>query len=781
MSSPAVFLFLDGVATAWSEAMLRACWQGGLALGLAWLLTRALPVLTPAARCWLWRLAYAKLLLSFLCATPLDLPLLPASPSVERPVVERGAWSVGAQSGRAGERLVVERGAGSGKRAEHRTPSTERRTPHAQRLTLDAPTPHSPILPLFLLWLAGVAVNGVLFFRSWGRSKGPRTALWTDAGPEVRQACEELAAVLAVRKLPRLVVAADASTPMLTGLLHPTIVLPPAAGSAGDELWLILAHELAHLKRSDLLWGVLPALARLFFYFHPLVWLGRREWTLAHEIACDELALACTRAPACDYGALLLRVAAGSSRGDTLFGVSAAGSYSTLERRLSAMKSFGRTPGRHTPVLAAAVLALGCAALPPWRVVAQSDVTPRPRTPQAAGAAPAADRVRESNRTAAGSKPERETPDRQKEGKGSPDLSPGESPESVAERGRETDAERDRARSEERARREAAASKRQAERELRAAEARVRAAEARLKAAAGAEEKAAAARDEMELAKRRLEELQGDLEREQRRAAEGEAAVKAARAVREAEVAAAEAAHEAARVRLERLESLFKTGHVSAAALEEARAAVAQARANLQAAVARLRQAADSSEVARALREQQAQAARARLEAAEVQRKRAGDLARAGYATRKQLLEARSALEAARLDLAQNGFRRRELLRERSGDGAPVVALGPLGEARLRAARSRYEIGVKLLQEGGGRDLEDLYLWSHRWLEAEVSVAPDRGPSVQAHEQHLARMKELQKIVRAQVDAGRLTAADAAAADYYVAEAEIQLRQSHSP
>src|SRR5438128_367315 len=69
---------VDGLAASWAEALWRACWQGGLALGVVLLLDRAVPRSPPRARCWLRRLAYLKLLIACGWATPVDLPLLPA-------------------------------------------------------------------------------------------------------------------------------------------------------------------------------------------------------------------------------------------------------------------------------------------------------------------------------------------------------------------------------------------------------------------------------------------------------------------------------------------------------------------------------------------------------------------------------------------------------------------------------------------------------------------------------------------------------------------------------
>src|SRR5262249_14870770 len=74
------FIFTD-----LSESLLRACWQGGVALGLAWGVCRVAPRISPRLRCWLWRLAYLNLLVAFLWLPPILLPALPAASRSEAP------------------------------------------------------------------------------------------------------------------------------------------------------------------------------------------------------------------------------------------------------------------------------------------------------------------------------------------------------------------------------------------------------------------------------------------------------------------------------------------------------------------------------------------------------------------------------------------------------------------------------------------------------------------------------------------------------------------------
>src|SRR5262249_45826225 len=95
---------------------------------------------------------------------------------------------------------------------------------------------------------------------------------------------------------PELLLAQGGGSPALTRPLRPAILLPEDLmhACAASELQLILGHELAHLKRRDLFWGWVPALAHVFFFFHPLVWLANEEYRAAQEMACDELAVRAT-------------------------------------------------------------------------------------------------------------------------------------------------------------------------------------------------------------------------------------------------------------------------------------------------------------------------------------------------------------------------------------------------------------------------------------------------------------------------------------------------------
>jgi BlaR1 peptidase M56 len=186
----------------------------------------------------------------------------------------------------------------------------------------------------------------------------------------------DLCARFGLRRSPQVRIA-DCGTPMLAGALRPVILLPPEVleSASHGEVRLMLAHELAHLKRRDLLWSALSALAHGLFLFHPLVWLAHREHRLAAEIACDELALRATGSRASEYGEMLLK-AATACRTPRHLDFSTVGvleSYRTLERRLSAMRSLNsprRTGWNPAGVL---LILVGLIGLAPWHVSAQHE------------------------------------------------------------------------------------------------------------------------------------------------------------------------------------------------------------------------------------------------------------------------------------------------------------------------------------------------------------------------------------------------------------------------
>lgn len=360
----------------WLEAFWRASWQGAILIGFIWCVCRAIPALSPTIRCWLWRLALIKLMVLLVWTGTIDLALLPASEPAAPPEQSTPASAT---------RLEAE--------ASVTPPSrgTASATPPGSLPAGSTPVPPAPVSAdrsrlltalLFSTWTVGLlAILVLLICRMIVARRWRRTCVMVKE-PSILDLCESLAAELRLAQPPLIMVGSACESPVVYGALRTCVVLPAALVNEGDigRLRLILRHEMAHIRRCDLVWNWVSTAAWALFFFHPLVWLALRELRLSQELACDALAVGANRASVGTYGALLLEMA-GLRRtpANLLVTVGVVESFEFLKRRLQAMKELNRSA--RWARAASTMMLLGCiTALLPWRVVAQDPVDePRPR------------------------------------------------------------------------------------------------------------------------------------------------------------------------------------------------------------------------------------------------------------------------------------------------------------------------------------------------------------------------------------------------------------------
>jgi beta-lactamase regulating signal transducer with metallopeptidase domain len=368
----------------WMAAMVRASWQGAIAVALVWIVCKSVPRLPANIRCWLWRLALLKTLLAALPLGPFDVPILP------RGWVEHQATiaAAGADSSSPVANTGSENGVTGGWPAGF-GPDNAGRPPATAATVLDPTTANrvkgqgAPIgyTLLFAAWLAVLVVFlGTLVVRIRGaRRWRPEWQLIKDRG--VLALGERLSQNLGLFQPPVLFEADSCRSPVVFGAVRTAIVLPArlVAGSTPGQLELILAHEMAHIRRYDLLGNWFSTLVSGLFFFHPLVWLAVRESRLSQEVACDELTVRRPNVSVADYGRLLVELATQRPRpAIPLLTVGVVESFQTfLKRRLSAMKSIG-TRSRKTFVLSWAVAVVAVLGLLPWRLAAAPKADAKP-------------------------------------------------------------------------------------------------------------------------------------------------------------------------------------------------------------------------------------------------------------------------------------------------------------------------------------------------------------------------------------------------------------------
>ena len=170
----------------------------------------------------------------------------------------------------------------------------------------------SPVLSvlsiIFLVWAAVLLVIAaslgyatLMVHRIVNRARPLDSADWLSPLFEVSDR-------LALEEPPRLLRSEDAKMPFACGVFRATIVLPAECDSWSlDRRRAVLLHELAHVRRHDLIGHTLSRLACAVYWFHPLVWKAAKQLRSESERACDDLALACG-ARAADYAEHLLDI-----------------------------------------------------------------------------------------------------------------------------------------------------------------------------------------------------------------------------------------------------------------------------------------------------------------------------------------------------------------------------------------------------------------------------------------------------------------------------------------
>lgn len=161
------------------------------------------------------------------------------------------------------------------------------------------------------LWALGSLV--VLVRSAWRILRFHRLLLDASrpAPPALQELCARLARRLGLRRAPRVFLGAAPLGPLLWAVGRPRIVLSArlAEELAPAELRLILAHELAHLRRRDHLVRWLEWLVGAAFWWNPVVWWARRRLRANEELCCDALVLSVFDPVPKRYAGALLRVA----------------------------------------------------------------------------------------------------------------------------------------------------------------------------------------------------------------------------------------------------------------------------------------------------------------------------------------------------------------------------------------------------------------------------------------------------------------------------------------
>ncbi|MCC7318712.1 MAG: M56 family metallopeptidase, partial [Bacteroidales bacterium] len=150
------------------------------------------------------------------------------------------------------------------------------------------------LAPLFFwFWLAGMIFMALRMSGGYFLAYRFRRVGVVGVGHEWEQRLKQIGDALHVKTKVVLLESVKITVPMVVGILKPCIILPLGTLSRlpFDQVEMILAHELAHIKRADFMVNIFQSLIETILFFNPFVWWISSVIRAERENICDDMAL----------------------------------------------------------------------------------------------------------------------------------------------------------------------------------------------------------------------------------------------------------------------------------------------------------------------------------------------------------------------------------------------------------------------------------------------------------------------------------------------------------
>jgi len=152
---------------------------------------------------------------------------------------------------------------------------------------------------IVLVWLTGVLLLSIRLLFGWLRAHSIAKKNATEAAPEWQRSARRLAQALKLRRAVQLLESAAVEVPTVIGWLRPVVLLPATSltGLSTEQMEMILAHELAHIRRNDFFVNLMQAVVETLLFYHPAVWWISNRIRVEREHCCDDVAVSVSGKP----------------------------------------------------------------------------------------------------------------------------------------------------------------------------------------------------------------------------------------------------------------------------------------------------------------------------------------------------------------------------------------------------------------------------------------------------------------------------------------------------
>jgi uncharacterized protein (TIGR03435 family) len=184
-------------------------------------------------------------------------------------------------------------------------------------------------------WLCGVLLLFARITAAWWRVRRLQSVASSTEASSWQAAANRIASRFGLVRMIRIVELPSVDVPLVVGCLRPVVVLPIAALSSlnAAQVEAIIAHELAHVRRHDLLVNLMQTLVETLLFYHPAVWWLSARIRDEREHCCDDAAVAVCGDPV-GYAAALAELEAWRGGALNLAAAATGGSLLNRVRRI---------------------------------------------------------------------------------------------------------------------------------------------------------------------------------------------------------------------------------------------------------------------------------------------------------------------------------------------------------------------------------------------------------------------------------------------------------------